>query len=71
MHYTMPNSDQIQKGSVVRLKSGGPKMTITMKSWGGGFVCQWFEGAEVRLNAFPAEALVVLPDETGGAEESA
>jgi len=49
-----------QKGDVVQLKSGGPKMTVTkigvhmeeQMVW-----CTWFEDTKVTEETFPPEAL--------------
>tara|TARA_R110002110_G_scaffold157158_1_gene352975 strand:+ start:148 stop:321 length:174 start_codon:yes stop_codon:yes gene_type:complete len=49
------------KGDVVRLKSGGPQMTVTeteIKDSGGIRVwCSWFDKSEVKQGVFPSEAL--------------
>lgn len=45
-------------GDTVRLRSGGPVMTINEKAQGGGgLVCVWFAGDDVRHHAFKPEAL--------------
>ncbi len=45
-------------GDVVRLKSGGPKMTIAdTTSNPAGILCTWFDEAEVKSARFPAAAL--------------
>ena len=53
---------QFEKGDVVALKSGGPKMTVTMKALGGGWVCQWFDGQKLGVSNFPEEALQLVSD---------
>lgn len=48
-------------GSVVKLKSGGPAMTVTTKpdrDIGGQVWCRWFASDDKRMDApFPIEAL--------------
>jgi uncharacterized protein YodC (DUF2158 family) len=50
-------------GEVVRLKSGGPQMTVTMvpESSGGSYKCEWFEGATPKEGFFPGAALQTRP----------
>ena len=51
----MPES---KVGDVVRLKSGGPRMTIAnTASNPAGILCTWFDQAEVKSSRFPPEAL--------------
>ena len=46
------------RGDVVILKSGGPKMTIESKSdFDTDYICVWFEGTTVMRGSFPAETL--------------
>jgi uncharacterized protein YodC (DUF2158 family) len=59
-------SDQIAAGSVVQLKSGGPKMTVTkVESWNGVISahCEWFDGSKPGRDLFPLTALKVVADQ--------
>ena len=58
-------------GDIVRLKSGGPPMTVVQQLAVPGlpplpdddqFVCNWFEGKRHHEKSFPAEALEAAPD---------
>ncbi len=52
--------NEIQKGAVVQLKSGGPRMTYTGQKGGNGVLkCQWFAGTELKDGWFPPESLEV------------
>ena len=47
-----------EKGDIVQLKSGGPKMTVTaIDSYGKHYYCQWFAGSKLEDGKFPPEAL--------------
>lgn len=49
----------MKKGNVVKLKSGGPKMTV--KGMGGPYwICSWFDGVELREGQFSEEQLEIL-----------
>ncbi len=50
---------QIKQGDTVRLKSGGPVMTVSVRnpSVNGGFFCQWFDGAELKTGSFHMDSL--------------
>lgn len=54
--------DAFKKGDTVRLKSGGPKMTVTNVGesiMSGGIVvfCVWFDGSKKFDDTFPPETL--------------
>jgi uncharacterized protein YodC (DUF2158 family) len=44
-------------GDVVRLKSGGPPMTVTGMSQTGSVICQWFWNNKMESGSFPPDAL--------------
>jgi uncharacterized protein YodC (DUF2158 family) len=48
---------QFKIGDVVQLKSGGPNMTIESDAGEGNFVCQWFDGSEVKRTTFQGASL--------------
>ncbi len=49
---------QFKPGDVVRLKSGGPSMTVEKIGAEGWIVCNWFaEGKELKTGTFVADAL--------------
>ncbi|KAA2223038.1 DUF2158 domain-containing protein [Chryseobacterium sediminis] len=49
----------IKKGDVVKLKSGGPKMTV--KGLAGVYwVCSWFVGEELKEGMFTSEQFEIL-----------
>lgn len=50
-------------GDVVRLKSGGPTMTVASADRSNGTKCQWFAGKKMEWGYFPAESLVVSADD--------
>jgi uncharacterized protein YodC (DUF2158 family) len=52
--------NQIKKGLVVRLKSGGPKMTVRKFHASDLWVCTWFAGDELKEGNFtPAQLDIV------------
>jgi len=52
--------DQIEVGSVVQLKSGGPRMTVT-SFLGDRVVCSWFDsGGKHGSDSFPLSALKLV-----------
>lgn len=53
-------ADQVEVRKMVRLKSGGPAMTVTVANNNGQFTCAWFDGPESKVGMFPPEALTVL-----------
>jgi uncharacterized protein YodC (DUF2158 family) len=55
----MPNP-----GDTVRLKSGGPIMTVQHETMGGDWYCQWFDSKnELKQGTFSAEMLVLASTE--------
>jgi uncharacterized protein YodC (DUF2158 family) len=42
---TDKENTKIQAGDVVRLKSGGPDMTVERKDIDGSCICAWFENS--------------------------
>lgn len=50
-------SDGFQEGDVVRLKSGGPDMTVTEKNTHGELICEWFDDGEAKARRFSEKAL--------------
>jgi uncharacterized protein YodC (DUF2158 family) len=58
-------SGAFKSGDVVRLKSGGPKMTVTNAGTahmtGEAFVeCAWFVGTKAETASFPPAALAAV-----------
>jgi len=70
----MPKQNQMQKGDVVVLKSGGPKMTVQsigeprpgMSGSTKWVHCIWFEGNVINEYNFDDCVLTILDDNTGG-----
>ena len=59
----------LQAGTVVRLKSGGPDMTVVEEEhiFGKGTSrvrCQWFEERKLMQGTFPEESLRIVKDDT-------
>jgi len=52
-------ADGFEPGRVVRLKSGGPDMTVEEDAYEPGNVwCQWFGGRKLERGKFPIASLV-------------
>ena len=51
--------EEFKEGDLVRLKSGGPTMTVKTK---GGFeddlICQWFSGSKLQNGYFIPSSLI-------------
>ena len=59
----MSEQPKFEKGAVVRLKSGGPKMTVRgVGGMVGGLICQWFEGNKLQEGNFDEESLEIAKD---------
>ena len=58
--------DSVTMGTVVRLKSGGPPMTVKHTFPGGEgqqlAICQWFHDGEGRSETFPSASLEAEPE---------
>jgi uncharacterized protein YodC (DUF2158 family) len=51
---------EIEIGSVVELKSGGPRMTV--QKIGKHVICQWFTNGKLENGAFEPEQLRFAPE---------
>lgn len=66
----MAQSKEFAVGTIVKLKSGGPDMTIkevvvnyTTKRATGDLICQWFAGKGLQQGGFPIDSVeLVKPD---------
>lgn len=61
----MTKQRELTVGEIVRLKSGGPEMTVHSRvdhSLGvsGNYTCQWFAGKKLERGVFPRESLEVV-----------
>lgn len=58
-------ADELKRGDVVQLRSGGPNMTIlSIGDLYGSKVayCSWFDGATEKTGKFPPGALKIMPE---------
>lgn len=51
-----------EKGDIVQLKSGGPKMTVNSVGEDGKIYSVWFKGAALESGRFQPETLVHVPE---------
>lgn len=58
----MADQTQFNIGDTVKLKSGGPDMTVRIVPEGKRtvYVCQWFAGKKLDSGTFPVESLVAV-----------
>ena len=61
--------DQLEKGMVVRLKSGGPPMTVRVVS-GSQAYCEWFTDLDRRQGTFEIASLELIRERAPAANES-
>lgn len=57
----MAKGKEFNSGDIVKLKSGGPEMTV--KHWyalQSGFECQWFAGKKLESGYFNPESLELV-----------
>jgi len=62
--------NNIQPGSVVQLKSGGPYMTVAKlydTDRGPRAQCDWFEGTKAQYNSYPLTSLNVKEEDPSSA----
>ena len=52
----MSNDTSIERGAVVSLKSGGPKMTVASVEYDEA-KCNWFSGDTLKSASFPVSSL--------------
>jgi uncharacterized protein YodC (DUF2158 family) len=53
-----PTSQTFKPGDLVRLRSGGPVMTLQQVSYDGESVyCQWFVNGKLHTGQFPPSSL--------------
>lgn len=64
----MAQGSEYAVGTIVKLKSGGPEMTIQSKRdlTLDKFLyrCQWFAGKKLESGEFPPDSLEVVPTQT-------
>lgn len=59
----MSHTGQFTIGTIVKLKSGGPEMTVQRflaLSSGNVFRCQWFAGKKLESGDFPPDSLELV-----------
>ena len=63
----MNNKHAYSVGDIVKLKSGGPDMTVKecVSNLGSGLLyrCQWFAGKKLDVGVFPENSLLEATDE--------
>lgn len=67
MQYKRKNNymNEFNVGDVVKLRSGGPVMTIKAYLGDDEFSCIWFDkGPFIQLGTFPAKTLKIVADPT-------
>jgi uncharacterized protein YodC (DUF2158 family) len=57
---------KFESGDSVRLKSGGPKMNISVYNSMGQVVCNWFDGAVPKTGRFLEAQLELADDKPSG-----
>ncbi|MCE4543412.1 MULTISPECIES: YodC family protein [unclassified Caballeronia] len=57
----MSTGKEFEVGAIVKLKSGGPNMTVQeWSSYYGKYVCQWFAGKKLEDGKFQGESLELV-----------
>jgi uncharacterized protein YodC (DUF2158 family) len=52
------DNQELQIGDVVKLKSGGPALTVTDSQDDAEVMCVWYDGRDFSQRVFPTGALV-------------
>ena len=52
------SSQEFKIGDVVKLKSGGPTMTVNNIEENGEIYCQWFAGKKLEEGQFSSDSLI-------------
>lgn len=53
----MANTTKFNIGDIVKLKSGGPDMTVARFGSDNGYWCQWFAGKKLEEGKFSEHSL--------------
>ena len=61
--------ENFQPGDLVRLKSGGPVMTVHHADSAGDVVCNWFEKGQPKGNVWPQALLERVENREVGISE--
>lgn len=57
-------ADDFEKGDVVRLKTGGPRMTVQgRRVHGDDLICKWFDDDGANKESFAPESLEKVEDD--------
>ncbi len=61
----MAATNTFKVGDIVKLKSGGPEMTVRVvpESLKKSYACQWFAGKKLEQCSFPDESLEPVKDQ--------
>lgn len=62
----MSEKEQFAVGTIVKLKSGGPDMTVQTEAKGGYIYAQWFAGKKLEQGRFPTSSLEEVKPEKKG-----
>ena len=68
--YPYELENKFEVGQIVKLKSGGPDMTIQSlcknirtEAFSGNYTCQWFAGKKLENGIFPEQSLELVTNE--------
>jgi uncharacterized protein YodC (DUF2158 family) len=56
----MESEERFKIGQIVRLKSGGPEMTVENVYKDMSYGCQWFAGRKLVCGGFPHDSLEII-----------